>query len=472
MNSDVTSTGYEWGFQDVSESDTQGLSWQGSPPPWLQGNLFRNGPGRYNRGQVEVNHWFDGLALLHAFRLTPTTVSYHSRYVRSHDYRFAETTGQIASPGFACDPCRSLFRKLASAFVVDATDNPNVNLIEQGGRFLALTELPIPMEFDPATLRSKAPHLYKDRVPTGSTTAHPHQEGKMLFNQVLHYSAWSSYRLYTQRELDARQEFARVSVDEVSYVHSFGLSPQHIILTCCPLQVAPWKLLIRDKPFIENFQWKPRWGTRFHVVPRPGVKGITRTYTTEPLFCFHHVNSFLEDHLLHVDLVAYPDANLIRQLKLENLRQGGAIDFGHLRRYTIDQAKGTIERTWESQHVLELPRIHYARYNTKDYRFVFGVSAEKEHSLFYDRLLKLDVTKDHGTYWQEERTYPGEPVFVPDPAGCREDDGVLLSVVLSPQKRESFLLVLDAQSMTELARAWLPGVVPHGFHGMFQVTQF
>ena len=33
--------------------------------------------------------------------------------------------------------------------------------------------------------------------------------------------------------------------------------------------------------------------------------------------------------------------------------------------------------------------------------------------------------------WQEEGTWPGEPIFVPRPGATREDDGVLLSVVLA-----------------------------------------
>jgi len=389
--------------------------------------------------------------------------------VRSHDYRVARLEGEIASPGFACDPCRSLFQKIASAFVVEATDNPNVSLIKQGDRFLALTELPIPMEFDPLTLKSRAPHLYNDAIPSGSTTAHPHQEKDLLFNHVLHYSSQPSYRLYSQRNLEPRVEFARVREAEVSYLHSFGLSPEHVVLTCCPFQVPPWKLLLRNKPFIENFQWKPKEGTRFHIVPRPGHTGPNRTFTSEPFFCFHHVNSFIgADKRLKVDLVAYPNANIVGQLQLKNLRDGRGIDFGRLRRYSLDLENGRIQREWESAHLLELPRIHYQRVNSRPYRFVYGVSAEANKSPFYDRLLKLDVTSDEGTYWSEPGTFPGEPILVTRDGQSQEDQGVVLSVVLCGAQKRSFLLLLDAESFQEIARAWLPVPVPHGFHGLFE----
>ena len=46
-----------------------------------------------------------------------------------------------------------------------------------------------------------------------------------------------------------------------------------------------------------------------------------------------------------------------------------------------------------------------------------------------------------------------------------EDDGVLLSVVLDGPAGKSYLLVLDAKTMTEMGRADVRGVIGLGFHG-------
>ena len=48
-----------------------------------------------------------------------------------------------------------------------------------------------------------------------------------------------------------------------------------------------------------------------------------------------------------------------------------------------------------------------------------------------------------------------------------EDAGVLLSVVLNAETERSFLLVLDAATLEELARAEAPHAIPFGFHGQF-----
>ena len=58
-------------------------------------------------------------------------------------------------------------------------------------------------------------------------------------------------------------------------------------------------------------------------------------------------------------------------------------------------------------------------------------------------------------------------MFVAAPDADGEDEGVLLSVVLDGRKGNSFLLVLDARSLDELARAEVPHHIPFGFHGQF-----
>jgi beta,beta-carotene 9',10'-dioxygenase len=53
------------------------------------------------------------------------------------------------------------------------------------------------------------------------------------------------------------------------------------------------------------------------------------------------------------------------------------------------------------------------------------------------------------------------------PGDEAEDGGVMLSVVLDAAAGRSFLLVLDARSFEELARAEAPHHIPFGFHGQY-----
>jgi carotenoid cleavage dioxygenase-like enzyme len=82
-------------------------------------------------------------------------------------------------------------------------------------------------------------------------------------------------------------------------------------------------------------------------------------------------------------------------------------------------------------------------------------------------IVKGDVVARTSAVWAEDGCYPGEPVFVGRPSASDEDDGVLLSVVLDARSERSFLLVLDARSLEELARAEVPHHIPFGFHGQY-----
>ena len=58
---------------------------------------------------------------------------------------------------------------------------------------------------------------------------------------------------------------------------------------------------------------------------------------------------------------------------------------------------------------------------------------------FFNCIVRLDIKLGDHQVWEEEGTYPGEPIFVPRPGGTEEDDGVLLSVVLAGGNSASIL---------------------------------
>src|SRR3954469_16427990 len=85
------------------------LEVEGSLPEWLRGSLLRNGPGDWRMGTSELQHWFDGAAVLHHFSFASGRVQFSSRYLETSARTEAERTGRLASREFATDPCRSIF---------------------------------------------------------------------------------------------------------------------------------------------------------------------------------------------------------------------------------------------------------------------------------------------------------------------------------------------------------------------------
>jgi beta,beta-carotene 9',10'-dioxygenase len=462
-----TTTDHRLGFADQTEEvRVAELAVTGDVPSWLQGGLLRVTPAQMDFAQRSVTHWFDGMAMLNRFGFADGTVSYASRFLDTEARRAALASGGTSINGFATDPCRSLFQRIQSTFRPDLTDNANVNLTRLGDEYLAMTETPIPVQFDPETLATLG-HDQGAAAFGQITTAHPHHdpERNELVNFAAHLGRKSEYRVYARRSSTEGRTLATMPVREPSYMHSFALTPRFAVLLENPLVVNPLKLAFGGKSFINNYVWKPELGMRIHAFDRK-TGALHRSWTTDAFFVFHTINAFERDGELVVDLCAYPDASIIGQLDLAPLRAGTSGPLlAQPRRLTLPLAGGTVASRPLGDVDLELPRIDYRRRNGHDYRYVYGASSGD--APFLKRLVKLDVTDGSHAVWEEPSAWAGEPVFVPRPGAEGEDDGVVLSVVLDTDAGRSFLLVLDAESFTELARAEAPHHIPFGFHGQF-----
>ena len=166
-----------------------------------------------------------------------------------------------------------------------------------------------------------------------------------------------------------------------------------------------------------------------------------------------------------VDLCAYADAEIVADLYLERLREGKPVRGAALTRFRLRQGRDTVAGEQLAEQDIELPRINYGAHNERPYRFVWGNGTGPGGWL--EKIVKVDTETGHTISWEEPGCFAGEPVFVAAPGAQDEDEGVLLSVVLDGGSERSFLLVLDACDLSELARAEVPHHIPFGFHGQF-----
>jgi carotenoid cleavage dioxygenase-like enzyme len=460
----ITAADHRLGFSTLdSEVQVDSLPVEGALPTWLAGSLVRTGPARFEVGGQRLNHWFDGLAMLHRFSFGDGAVSYANRFLHSRAFTESQRTGRLAFSEFATDPCRSLFKRVTSAFSPALSDNGAVNVSRVGDEFIAMTETPLPVVFDPRTLEA-AGVAY--RPPGQLTTAHPHHDAERgeLVNFAVRLGRRSHYRFFSQRSRTDQRVIASIPVREPGYVHSFGMSERHLVLAEFPFVVNPLRLALSGRPYIENYRWEPERGTRLLVVDRETGE-LQGTYETDACFGFHHVNAYEDGGELVVDVCAFEDPSIIDALYLDRLRgEHPALPMPVLRRFRLGLDSGTVANEPLSDVALELPRIDYARHNGRPYRYVYGVGQSRE---WLDQIVKIDVDDRTTATWEEPGSYPGEPIFVRDPEAVDEDGGVLLSVTLDPERSSSFLLVLDARDLTELARARVPHHIPFSFHGQY-----
>lgn len=449
----------------------QNIPVSGKIPEWMEGNYIRNGPGMFNLNGRRVNHWFDAMGALHSFNIRNGKVDYVSRYIECESFRSAAEHGTLKFSEFATDPCKSIFKKVQSYVfptLPNMTDNPKIHVARIGERYMALGETPMQVEFDPQTLEK----IGVDEIVPGAfaykTTAHPHFEKDHAYNLVVKFGMQSYYRIYDM--VQKKKHLANIPVAKPAYMHGFGMSERYFIIAAGPLVVVPIHLLFWKKPYIENHQWLPQEGAKIWVIEKSTGK-TKAVFETEAFFCFHHINAWEEGDEIVMDIDAYDDADIINKYYLKELeRQDLQLPEGKLRRYRLDLTTKKIkEIVTVSDACIELPRIDYDRFNMKgNYRFTYGVGLHPMHKIgFYNSIVKIDTKSGDASYWHQDDCYPGEPYFISSPGSKHDAEGVLLSVVLDAANERSFLLVLDANSLDEIARATVPEPIVYGFHGEF-----
>jgi carotenoid cleavage dioxygenase-like enzyme len=449
---------------------------QGNIPGWLQGSLVRNGPAKFEVGAQKYRHWFDGLGMLHRFAFQDGKVSYANKFLQSPDYREACEQGRITHSGFATDPCRSIFGRFFNLFSPNPVPlNGNVNLTQVADAYIAMTETPLPIQFDPQTLATVGIFTYgTDKMAGQITTAHPHYDfgQQQLINYIIEMGRKCYYHIYAiPQGKSQRQRLASIPVQEPAYMHSFGMTENWVILAEFPLVVNPLRLAFRSKPFIENYRWQPERGTKFTLIDKRD--GSTKSWQADAFFAFHHINAFEQQGDVLIDICALQDHSTVAAFYLDQMRAGTPIPPAQFRRYRLTAGRSTADYEVLSTKSIELPRINYAQANGHDYRFAYGVSNRPDRpGDFHNQSVKVDVQTQATQVWRQDDCYVGEPVFVAAPsadnsAGRAEDAGVVLSVVLNAAQGTSFLLVLDAQSFAEIGRAEVPHHIPFGFHGQF-----
>ncbi|XP_067003223.2 beta,beta-carotene 15,15'-dioxygenase [Anabrus simplex] len=489
----------------------------GQIPAWLQGSFIRLGPGIFDFDDFVMNHWFDGYAVVYKFDISNGKVKFCKRFLQSDAYKKAMATGRPVFTEYGTkaynDPEKNLFSRIVSTLIPDLTDNDAINLFTYEDALYAATETYNIRRIDINNLETcekvdlnklvgihlSSPHSYQDKdgncytIGTSFTTG-----GK--YHVVKLPPAGSGKAEDGIRKASILTDIPSSWSSGVSYYHSFGMSEKYIVFIEQPLILNLVKLLsiqVKGRSLRECMDWHPEECNRFIVVDKKTGKIVPLKYRSKkPFFVFHHINTYEEDDQLVVDVIAMDSPDIVDQLFLEKLRNSDyhPKDMAIGRRFilplpsqngnmvnnhnlvTLD-SEVTAEKTGKIIHLTprdlssqpgyELPVIN-KQYFGKKYRYYYSVGMY-DPGEFRNSVLKVDAETGETKTWKEnEYTYPGEPQFVSRPGAVDEDDGVLLTAVTDVRKEHpDFLLVLNAEDLTEIARAEVNVHIPNVLHGIF-----
>lgn len=453
-------------FSDVlNDIGPAQLQVEGSIPAWLRGSFVRNGSARYGFGPVQFRHWFDGMAFLQRFEFGEGRLEYTGRFIRSKSYE-AAVEGRAEYQSFATPAARSLSSWLAGITSSNITDNTNVNVVRYGDASVALTEIGAPRCFDPQTLETGDVLKFDDDLGTGPTTAHPVRTAAGWVNFTLKPGLHSEYCVWRLNANGKRETLARIPSKRPAYIHSMGASRRYAILIEYPYRFDPLAMILGGKPYIENFHWNGG-ETLIHLIDLTGAEAPV-TSAAEPFFCFHHVSAFDDGDSAVVDLVGYDDASIVSDLYLNRVRERAPVAPGlSLRRYRVPCNGQDATRETLSSTRMELPRVDF---RAERPRYVYAPRVG-DGDAFTDGVLQIDTASGSERVWQRPDESPGEAIFVANPGGNDETVGVILFVALNAKQNRSALVVVDAETFEERARAWAPAMLPLGFHGQFWATE-
>jgi beta,beta-carotene 9',10'-dioxygenase len=440
----------------------------GKIPDWLRGEVVRTCPAVFETGGWRAQHWFDGLGMIYAFRIGDSGVKFRSRLLDSETARDARR-GQANLGSFGTPTERPLLRRIFEP-VPRVSDNTNVNIVRLGSDLVAMTEGNRQLVIDDETLASTRQVAYsKDAIGGAIMSAHPHfdfERGKVV-NVATRFAVNGVISIYEHAPA-ARERHVVGSwrTDRVPYVHTFGLTPRHALLVAQPFAVRPVKMLWSSKGYIDHFEWKPEEGTKLVVIDR--TNGEVREHVTEAFFVFHTVNAFEREDATVLDLLAYPNVDIMASLRPDRMLASLPELTPSLLRISMRPGveRATVEKL--SNCGFEFPSVHYKRVSGRPYRFAYGASdGHQAGGAYTSAIVKVDLETGRSTSFSEPALIFGEPLFVARPQGDSEDDGVLLSVGSAKSSETSLLAVLDAKTLALLASAEVPSSIPLGFHGSF-----
>lgn len=497
----------------------------GSIPDWVCGSLYRNGPGLYEIGEHEFSHLFDPMAMFQRFHIENQRVTYQSRYLQSESYKANMAAQRIVVYGVGTlpvpDPCQNIFQRFLSSFKEgEKSDNTIVNFFPLKDELYSATESNLIHRIDPDTLETIEQVDMSQFVAVNSATAHPHFEHDGTVHNIGHsYKGGPKICLIKiPPKKDHSDQFPNGEVMSaikssgkmsVNYLHSFAMTENYYVYVEQPLFINLLKILtakIRRATLLSAIEYWPTINARFRIIHRQTGEEVNPDFTYEaaPFMVFHHINAYEENGNIVMDVCGFKTDQALHYIYMKNLTSEQCeanwrkLEEPEPRRYVIPvdvsattplnenlikssssvatavrRDDTTIFCSWETlaETGFEFPQINYKHYNGKKYRYTYGVGWHNTGKHFHT-ICKIDTDTKTFVEWAEDKCYPSEPVFVPNPNATSEDDGVVLAAVNSSDfdaGKNAFLIVLDGRTLTEVARSEFNiQRFPKDFHGLFR----
>lgn len=451
---------------------------EGELPFGLQGVLFRNGPGRFDRNGLRKRCLLDGDGMVQSFRFADGKAHYRNRFVRTPKYIEESARGKYIYSTWSTQAPGSFLKSLGGG---DFANQAGISVVVRDGRLYAFDEFHPPFELNPKTLETIGESWLG--LNAGQTVYSAHSKIDPLTGD------WIFFGLDFGRVIKLHltvlggdggiKKHQVYNLPRFAYVHDFFVTERHIILNLHPLDFDLWGFLLGMKSMTGAMRWAPKKGNLILVFSREGQASPV-VLEAEAAWMWHSLNAYDNgSESIVADFVGYqnPDHFLGDDPALFAImegRPGKYVNSGELRRYHIDLAAKKLREEILDPGNFEFPTVNPSRLC---YRHKYGYFAKiYDNELFFNGITRVNF--DNGgsdSYNFGSAVYCSEPVFaaMPGSRGKDGEPGWVLTEVYDSVSQKSYLAVLDAGNLASgpLAKILLAHHVPLGFHGFWSPVE-
>lgn len=469
----------------------------GNIPKDLRGTLYRNGPAKFEVGNVLVKHPWDGDGMITAISISDDGVWFRNRFVRTKGYLAEQAAGRVLYRGtFGTQKPGGW---IANAFDLSMKNVANTGVIHWDNSLFAFWEAGVPYQLDPSTLATLGPTQFHGAIPKmGNFTAHPKIDP--LTDCLIGFSTKPYSRSGTEITFHEMKpgfqwrKSVKAMIPAFGFYHDFAVTENYYILFQGPLEFDPLPFILGVRPVADCIHSCLEKPAKIILISRnsvtdDGYAAHVHILSTETGFVFHFANAYEQEEggnrVLIVDLVKvrrYYAAELKTDRSqnpclYENLEE--RVPKSCLYRYIISIGKTEpfiFDQFALSSRQVEFPGIH-PDFISKRHSYIYvSTSGLSDGVAPFQGVAKIDTTQTSGAQvWiPQPFEFAGEPLFIPVPTWKKEDQGYLLTVVYDGSRHKSYLAVLDAQNVSDgpICRIDFPIHIPHGLHGCWTGTVY
>ncbi|MDC0534289.1 carotenoid oxygenase family protein [Francisellaceae bacterium] len=440
-------------------------------PNWYSGDILRIGPAKFEIGKIKLNHWFDGLGMIYKFEFKNNAIYLSNSFIKSDEYHY-NVTDKMKQNTFATVAPKNIFKKLFHIVrsllgLSVEKSNCNVNFMKVDNHLLAITEVVSAMEFNPKDLSTTGDFTYKDKLKGQVTCAHPQfdPETGEQFNFVVDFGKSITYTIFKlQKNSLQREKTAEFKSKDFFYSHSIFLTKNYIIICAGPIRAKGFDFLI--KSFNESLYYDHQAECEFICINR--LNGEITRIKHQPFIFLHSVNAFERDGKIYLDSIVYDEKiNPYDIFYLQNINAGKINISTKLKRHVVDIQNHTYLEDVITDQTTEFPRINM-QYALKEYEYLYAaIINKKTPNDFLNGLAKINVkTGIDQQLLFKTGEYVSEPIFIRNPKGITEDDGIIFMNILDTNQDKTYIIFLDAKNLTVIYKAYLPIKMPFALHGI------